>query len=146
MQINPWRCGMVLAGDAHLSSLICLIWHSSLNSLRIYPLNIHLTSLRLVRSQLHNISHLLSGWERAPGLGRPIYSSCSLLCWLWLWLSRHECQPQTLTVRIWLLCRAATVGKPGGPYGHSTVPKQHDTVRHTDISLLDKQNEHIPNV
>lgn len=25
------------------------------------------------------------------------------------------CQPQTLTVRIWLLCRAATVGKPGRP-------------------------------
>lgn len=144
MQIKPGRCGMVLACDAHLSLPTCLIKHPSLSLLRIQLLNMHLTSLRQEMSQVPNTSHLLLGWGGAPGLGRAI-KWFLLTLMLIAALSRHKCQPQTLTVRIWLLCRAATVGKPGGPYGHSTGPKQHDTVRHTDISLVDKQNKHVPN-
>lgn len=61
MQLKPGRCGMVLAHDALLSTLICLIKHPSLSLLRIQLLNIHLTSLRQVTFQMPNTSHLQLG-------------------------------------------------------------------------------------
>lgn len=105
--------------------------------------NIHVISLMEVRSWMPD--DLLCGMEGSDWTRQASwavlahsYADCGL------WPSSHGCQPQTLTVRIWLLCRAATVGKPGRPYGQGTAAKQHDTKRHTDIPPVDIQNKHAP--
>lgn len=110
--------------------------------LKIFLLNGRLTSLMEVRFQVpNNLCVWGKDWTRKASwaVAAHSYADCGL------WLRGHGCQPRTLTVRIWLLCRAATVEKPGRPYGQGTARKQHDTKRHTDIPLVDKHNKHVPN-
>lgn len=134
----PPRIGDRLLGshafDCHCTCLTSLStsWMHRRFSLRPCP-----TSLVRLKSQVPGSVT----WQQEQKLGKPTDGSCSPLCWLRFWPSKREYHSQTLTVRIWLLCRAATVGKPGRPYGCGTTPKQHGTKRHTDISPVDKQKQ-----